>query len=117
MIAKRLKRDWGLANPQNMRPELSRSAQRDIDALHSYGLQNFGKTVADDYVRRLLDLLDLLAPNPRMARERSELKAGLRLLNYRSHMLAYRINSRGIKILRILHVRQNWTEILGASKR
>jgi toxin ParE1/3/4 len=100
-----------------MRPELSRSAQRDIDALHTYGLQNFGKIVADDYVRRLLDLLDLLALNPRMARERTELKVGLRLLNYRSHILAYRINRRGIRVLRILHARQNWTEILGDANR
>jgi toxin ParE1/3/4 len=100
-----------------MRPELSHAAQRDIDALHAYGLQNFGKLVADEYVRRLLDLLDLLELNPRLARERTELKAGLRVLNYRSHMLAYRINRRGIKILRILHIRQNWTEILGGEKR
>lgn len=113
MIVLTLKRDWELASREKMRPELSRSAQRDIDTLHAYGVQNFGKAVADDYVRGLLDLLDLLELNPMMARERIEYKAGLRLLYHRSHLLDYRVNRRGIKISRVLHVRQNWTKILG----
>jgi toxin ParE1/3/4 len=117
MIATKLKRGWALRQTGSMRLELSKSAQRDIDALHLYGVGNFGKTVADDYVRKLLDLLDLLELNPRMARERTELKFGMRLLPYRSHLLAYRINRRGIKVLRVFHVRQNWTSILsGTSK-
>jgi plasmid stabilization system protein ParE len=96
-----------------MRPELSRSAQRDIDALHAYGVKHFGKAVADDYVTKLLDLLDLLELNPLMARERIELKAGLRLLSYKSHFLAYRINRGRLRVSRVLHVRQNWMKILG----
>jgi plasmid stabilization system protein ParE len=100
-----------------MRLELSRTADRDIDALHIYGSQHFSKTVADDYVRGLLDLLDLLELNPMMARERLEFKVGLRLLNYRSHLLAYRINRRGIRVFRVLHIRQDWMKILGGAAR
>jgi toxin ParE1/3/4 len=94
-----------------MRLNLSKAAQRDIDAMHAYGIANFGKPVADAYSKQLLDLLDLLQDNPRMGRERSEFNSELRTLRYRSHLIFYKLNQRGIRIHRILHGSQNWTTL------
>jgi toxin ParE1/3/4 len=90
---------------------LTKAAQRDIDAMHAYGVQNFGRSVADDYSKQLLDLLDLLQDNPRMGVERSEFKKVIRTLRYRSHMVFYRLNQRGLKVHRILHTSQNWMQM------
>lgn len=92
-----------------MRLDLSKAAQRDIDEMHAYGLKVFGRTVADDYSRQLLDLLDVLQENPRMGIVRAGFKAELRTLRYRSHLVFYRISQRGIRIQRILHGSQNWS--------
>lgn len=94
-----------------MQLSLTKAAQRDIDKLHAYGIQNFGRSVADDYSRQLLNLLDLLKDNPRMGVERSEFKKITRTLRYRSHMIFYRLNQRGLKIHRILHLSQNWSQM------
>jgi toxin ParE1/3/4 len=95
-----------------MRLELSAAAERDIDAIHIYGMGTFGRKVADDYVRNLLDLLDLLQLNPMMAMERSDLKRKTRVLRYKSHLIFYRLNSRGIKVQRVLHGSQNWVKLM-----
>ncbi len=79
--------------------------------MHAYGLKNFGRSVADEYSRQLLDLLDLLQNNPRMGVERNDFKKVTRTLRYRSHMIFYRLNQRGIKIHRILHTSQNWEQM------
>lgn len=94
-----------------MQLDLTKTAQRDIDAMHAYGLLNFGRRVADDYSRQLLDLLDLLQETPRMGMERTDFKKATRILRYRSHMIFYRLNQRGIKIHRILHTSQNWQQM------
>lgn len=95
-----------------MRLELSSAAQRDIDAIHIYGAQTFGKRIADEYLRGLLDILDLLQLNPMMAMERSELKRKTRALRYKRHLIFYRLNTRGIKVHRILHSSQNWVKLV-----
>jgi toxin ParE1/3/4 len=90
---------------------LSQAAQRDIDAIYAYGLQSFGRSVADAYSKQLLDLLDLLQDNPRMGLERTEFKKVMRTLRYRSHIIFYRLSQRGLKVLRILHISQNWLQM------
>ena len=88
--------------------DLSAMAQHDIDVLHAYGEQQFGKQTADDYSAGLLNLFDLLELNPRMAPEIQSFKRKLRLLHYRSHLVFYRLGRQKIQVLRILHHRQNW---------
>jgi toxin ParE1/3/4 len=95
-----------------MQLKLSKAAQRDIDAMHAYGFKTFGKLTADEYVRQLLNLLDLLQENPQMGRERTDFNSEIRALRYKSHMIFYKLNQRGIRIHRILHGSQNWSEIL-----
>ncbi len=95
-----------------MRLELSEQALRDIRNLHHESLTNFGAGQAARYVAGLLDLLDLIAANPNMARLRSEFSKPTRLQRYKSHVVFYRIDSNGVRVVRVLHGKQNWNEYL-----
>jgi plasmid stabilization system protein ParE len=94
-----------------MRLSLTKAAQHDIDMLHAHGQKNFGRSVADNYVRQLLDLLDLLEGNPLMGLVRTGFKIELRTIRYREHLVFYRANKRAIKVIRILHSSQNWSDM------
>ena len=55
----------------------------------------------------LLDLLDLIAANPRMAKLRAEFDKPTRLQRYKSHMIFYRIEDEFVRVMRVLHGQQN----------
>ncbi len=95
-----------------MRLELSKAAQRDIDAIHAYGNTQFETLAADRYMHGLFDLFDLLCLNPEMAVEIKELKRSMRRLRYRSHVAFYRIAKSRILVVRVLHYKQDWRSIL-----
>jgi len=58
-------------------------------------------------------MFDTLCHSPEIARERPEFTPPIRLHPHRSHLIAYRAEADHLAILRILHMRQNWREILG----
>ena len=95
-----------------MRLELSAQASRDIERLHRDGVARFGTRTAADYIKGLLDLLDLIGRNPMMARDRMEFHPPARLIRYKSHVVFYRIADERIKIVRVLHGRQDWFDYL-----
>lgn len=95
-----------------MRLDISGEAQRDIAALHHVGMRSFGEAKAARYTFGLLNLLDLIAANPRMARIRPEFRNHMRAIPYRSHIVFYRIAEDSIHIVRVLHGKQNWLEHL-----
>ncbi|WP_264319382.1 type II toxin-antitoxin system RelE/ParE family toxin [Rhizobium terrae] len=53
----------------------------------------------------------MLADNPRMARERRELKPPMRLHPHQAHVIAYTIREHDILIVRVLHGRQDWQSL------
>lgn len=95
-----------------MRLDVSNRAQRDIDVLHAYGLQNFGKPVADGYVPGLLDLFDLLQDNSHMGRDLAAFRKNTWAFLFRSHIVIYRVNARNLRIVRVPHHKQNWMALL-----
>lgn len=90
-----------------MRLELSEQALRDIHIIHHESLTNFGAGQAAKYAAGLLDLLDLIAANPNMARLRTEFNPPTRLQRYKSHVVFYRIDGDDVRVVRILHGKQN----------
>nr|WP_295469886.1 type II toxin-antitoxin system RelE/ParE family toxin [Mesorhizobium sp.] len=90
--------------------ELSRQATNDLEKVYLDGLDRFGESQADDYIRDLRNVLDLIATNPRMARIRTEIDPPVRIHPHRSHMIVYRDQIVGVLILRIRHARENWAE-------
>jgi toxin ParE1/3/4 len=90
----------------------TRQADQDIIDIYLHGCREFGQTQAERYHEGLADILDLIADNPRMARERPEFTPPVRLHPYRSHLIVYRLDDTGVLVVRVLHGRQDWERLL-----
>ena len=84
------------------------AADRDIADLYADGEAQFGTRQAERYQDGLFDLFDLIADNPRLARERAEFTPPLRLHPYGAHLVAYTLDDVGVLIVRVLPGRANW---------
>lgn len=87
---------------------LSEAADGDIVRLYADGVDQFGLSQADRYHDALFDIFDLLAENPEMARERSELSPPMRVHPFNSHIIIYQIEGDDILIVRVRHGREDW---------
>jgi toxin ParE1/3/4 len=86
--------------------ELTEAADRDLTGIYSYSYQQFGATQADIYFLSLHDCFGRLAEFPTMGRSIAHLRAGYFRFEHASHVVFYvRIRS-GIRVIRILHQRQ-----------
>lgn len=87
-------------------------ADRDIVGIYVRGDAMFGTAQVEAYQDGLFSTFDLLADNPHLARERSELSPPVRLHPYGVHMVVYTIRPEGVLIVRVLHGRQDWEALL-----
>jgi len=92
--------------------ELTAAAERDLDNIYVDGALHFGTHQAEQYSDNLYDCLNLLASQPFMARERTELERPVRVHSHGSHLIIYQIEGRDVLILRILHRRCDWERML-----
>ncbi|MBD8688741.1 type II toxin-antitoxin system RelE/ParE family toxin [Rhizobium skierniewicense] len=88
---------------------LSVQAEEDIVSIAEEGIRNFGGLVAKRYNDELFALLELIAANPRMARERHEISPPVRIHPFKAHLVVYRIIEDGsIFVIRIRHCHEDW---------
>ena len=88
---------------------LSVEAEEDIVSIAEQGVRAFGFPVAERYHHELFVLLELIAANPRMARERHEISPPVRIHPFKAHLVVYRINDDGsIFVIRIRHGHEDW---------
>lgn len=91
----------------------TRQADRDLSKIYIDSAAIFGLQQADRYLQSIEAALDRLAVHPRLARERREIDPPIRLLPCGSHLIAYLVEADdGVLIVRVLHARQNWLELL-----
>lgn len=90
----------------------TRQADRDIVDIYLWGCREWGQPQAERYHEGLSAVFDLIADNPRMARERFEVDPPVRPHPYQSHLIAYLLDDNGVLIVRILHGRQDWENCL-----
>lgn len=90
----------------------TRRAEQDITDLYVQGASQFGSAQAERYHAGLLALFDLLADNPLIARLRTEFSPPVRMHGYQAHMVVYVEDEQGILIVRVLHGRQDWEQVL-----
>lgn len=89
---------------------LSVEAEEDIIGIAAEGMGLFGIAQARRYHDELFVVLDLLAANPRMARERHEISPPMRIHPFKAHLIVYRIEEDGdILIVRVRHGHEDWT--------
>ncbi|MBB2971698.1 toxin ParE1/3/4 [Mesorhizobium sp. RMAD-H1] len=69
----------------------------------------FGPAQARKYYDELFEAFDLIAANPRMARERHELSPPMRIHPFKAHLIIYYIdNDDDIFIVRVRHGQEDW---------
>lgn len=83
-------------------------ADADIEQIYRSGLEQFGEAQADRYLDTLYDIFDLLSRHPDLARDRTEFTPPVRLYPAGSHLIVYRPESAGIRIVAIRHGREDW---------
>lgn len=89
--------------------ELSVEAEEDIIAIAEQGVRLFGLAQARRYHDDLYGLLDLIAGNPLIARERDEIHPPIRVHPFKAHLVVYRIeDDESILIIRIRHGHEDW---------
>lgn len=90
---------------------LSVAAEEDIIGIAEQGVRLFGFMQAGRYHDDLFALFDLIAANPRMARERLELSPPMRIHPFKAHLVVYKIEDDGdILIVRVRHGHEDWAE-------
>jgi toxin ParE1/3/4 len=87
-------------------------ADQDIIDIYLWGWREFGQPQAERYHAGLAAALDLIADNPRIARERHEFTPTVRLHPYQSHMIVYLLDDMGVLVVRVLNGRQDWESCL-----
>jgi toxin ParE1/3/4 len=80
---------------------LTRAAQEDLIKISVTGIENFGVSQARRYHDALFEVFDLLAANPKMARERVEFTTPCRIHRFQSHVIIYQIEGNDIRIIRV----------------
>jgi toxin ParE1/3/4 len=88
--------------------KLSPNADQDIRDIYEFGLAAFGRMKAESYFDDLYDAFEYIAAHPLACRERSEIAPLIRIYVFHSHLVVYRIEDRGIVVLRILHGHSDW---------
>lgn len=88
---------------------LSVEAEEDIIALAEQGVRMFGLAQARRYHDELFAVFDLIAANPRMARERQEISPPVRIHPFKAHLVVYRIEEKeAVFVIRIRHGHEDW---------
>ena len=87
---------------------ISGTADADIVRLYAEGVSQFGLVQTDRYHDALFDVFELLAANPKMARERVEFTMSCRIHRFQSHVIIYQIEGDDIRIIRVRHGREDW---------
>lgn len=91
-----------------MGSRLSREADEDIIRLYVDGAGLFGVEQAERYHADLRRTLSFLGEYPFAARERGEFKPPVRIHPFRSHIIVYVIDEKGVLIVRVRHALEDW---------
>lgn len=96
-------------SPPAMAYRLTRRAERDIIEAYAEGLRDFGIDRAEAYHAKLERTFELIADNPRLARERTEITPPVRVHPCGSHLIVYVTDASGdVLIVRLRHGREDW---------
>ncbi|VAX04182.1 hypothetical protein MNBD_GAMMA19-470 [hydrothermal vent metagenome] len=87
--------------------KLTKKAERDLEDIIDYTLQQWGTLQAKTYLDQLETHAQLLANNPDAGVERENISENLLSFPYKNHILYYLKQNHGITIVRVLHERMD----------
>jgi toxin ParE1/3/4 len=88
---------------KNLPCGLSADAENDLEEIFDYTLTEFGLDQAVYYTNSLAELIESLPQNPKIGKERHEIREELFSILHGKHIIFYRILPNRIWIIRILH--------------
>lgn len=88
--------------------ELTAKAESEIEGIYEYSIENFGFSVAQDYLMGLHGCFQLLADHQSFGTDYSFIAPRLRRYEYRSHSIYYQQTAEGgVLIVRVLGGKQD----------
>ena len=78
-------------------------AEEDLVAIWLYTFNEWGEQQADKYLDDLNAAITLLADQPLICRERTELEPPVRIHHHGHHLIVYLALDNGINLVRLLH--------------
>ncbi len=96
-----------------MQTQISKKAQDDLIEIWEYTLKKWSINQADKYFQILTDTINAIANEPNMGKSYERLRKGYFGFHIKSHIIFYKIdNGDTLKIIRILHQRMDFPNIL-----
>lgn len=86
---------------------ISPIARDDLRKIYQFGLRNWAANQSSKYLENLKERFWTLTEQPLIGIERFELLHGMRSFPVESHTVFYRVRSKQIEIIRVLHGRQD----------
>jgi toxin ParE1/3/4 len=86
---------------------ISPIARDDLKNIYQFGIRNWGKTQASNYLDTLKAQFWMLTDQPEMGIGREELLPTIRSFPVENHVIFYRPGVEQIEIIRVLHGRQD----------
>ena len=99
-----------------LRLELTPAAHGDLSDIWDYTVGRWSAVQAERYLYGLQAAMALLCAAPFVARERAEFAPPVRIHPHKSHLIVYIVEGACLKVVRILHARQNWRAYLAAGE-
>lgn len=87
--------------------KFSRRARADIRDIWNYTVDHWGRGQAEIYLGLIEAAVDAINGDPKLGRPCNEVRQGYRKYLVGSHVLFYRIKSKTVFIVRILHQRMD----------
>ena len=87
----------------------SPASEADLIGFFQYGMSRWGRPQSEAYLNKIEEFAWLLTEQPLIGLERNDLQTSLRSLPVEQHILFYRVLSKRIEILRVLHQKQDPT--------
>lgn len=88
---------------------LSQEADKDLEDIFDYTVDKFGVDQAITYVSAFEDAFNNICFNPKLGRERDDIRPHLRSIAKESHVIFYRVTNSHVHIIRILHASRDIT--------
>jgi len=97
-----------------MNYQISQLANRDIESIWIYTLENWSVEQADRYLNLILDEVEFLAANPESGQDYGKVIDDYFRSRIKSHFIFYKINKEKneIHIIRVLHQRMDIDSLL-----
>lgn len=89
------------------RYRLSKEADADLEGIYDYTYEQWGEEQAASYLQKLQEAFEQLCDYPAMGKHRMDIGQEYFGFTKEHHLIIYRMENAGIRVIRVLHKRMN----------